>query len=163
MNDGRMNASRGDDRAASGSAARPARSSSKIPSHARPAPKPHPGGTPPDRPPALPPLDAVVPEDLRVEHTRDTVEYMKNLAPPRITTRGAGASKEEIELARWREEASVREERVRARDASIEDEKMRAERERLAAAWRVFPVVENNSKASHEGGKQDATPRGSDR
>ena len=116
----------------------------------------------PTDPRTCPTLDSILPEDMRSTHTTNTVEYMKNLAPPRITTRGAGASKEEIELARWREEASVREERVRARDASIEDEKMRAERERLAAAWRVFPVVENNSKASHTGGKQDATPRGSD-
>ena len=136
---------------------------SKTPSHARSNPRPRPDGMhPPNRPPNMPHLDSILPEDMRSTHTTNTVEYMKNLAPPRITTRGAGASKEEIELARWREEASVREERVRARDASIEDEKMRAERERLAAAWGVFPVVENNSKASHEGGEQDATPRGSD-
>ena len=143
-----MNASRGDDRAASGSAARPARSSSKIPSHARPAPKPHPGGTPPNRPPALPPLDAVVPEDLRVEHTRDTVEYMKNLAPPRITTRAdGGASKTQVEAARW--------DATRARDAAAEDERARLERERLAAAWRVFKYDERPSATERGGGGGD--------
>jgi hypothetical protein len=156
VNDGRMNASRGDDRAASGSAARPARSSSKIPSHARPAPKPHPGGTPPNRPPALPPLDAVVPEDLRVEHTRDTVEYMKNLAPPRITTRAdGGASKTQVEAARWREEAAAREDATRARDAAAEDERARLERERLAAAWRVFKYDERPSATERGGGGGD--------
>lgn len=148
-----MNANRGDDRAASGSVARPARSSSKIPSHARPAPKPHPGGTPPNRPPAMPPLDAIVPEDLRVEHTRDTVEYMKNLAPPRITTRAdGGASKTQMEAARWREEAAAKDDATRARDALKEDERARLERERLASAWRVFKYDERPSGAEDRGG-----------
>jgi len=87
----------------------------------------------------MPPLDAVVPEDLRAEHTRDTVEYMKNLAPPRMTARAdGGASETQVEAARWREEAAAREDATRVREMAREDERARLERERLAAAWRVF-------------------------
>ena len=147
---GRMNARAGDDRA--GSAARHV-ASSKIPSHARPAPKPHPGGHPPNRPPAMAPLDAVMPEDLRAEHTRNTVEYMKNLAPPRITTRAdGGASKTQMEAARWREEAAAKDDATRARDALKEDTTARLERERLASAWRVFKYDTQPSGAEDRGG-----------
>ena len=148
-----MNARAGDDRA--GSAARRV-ASSKIPSHARPAPKPHAGGHPPNRPPAMPPLDACMPEDLRATHTTNTVEYMKNLAPPRITTRAdGGASKTQTEAARWREEAKAREEATRARDAEKAREAARLDRERLVFDWREFKYdeVEPSATGGRGGGE----------
>ena len=102
------------------------------------------------------PLDAVMPEDLRAEHTRNTVEYMKNLAPPRITTRAdGGASKTQMEAARWREEAAAKDDATRARDALKDDERARLERERLASAWRVFKYDERPSATERGGGGGD--------
>ena len=57
------------------------------------------------RPPNLPPLDEILPDDLRVERTRAAIELMQSLAPPSVKTTGTGATRLDRDVKRWREEA----------------------------------------------------------
>ena len=78
---------------------------------------------------------------------------MKNLAPPRITTRADGGVQDAdgggaVEGRR----RAAKDDATRARDALKEDERARLERERLASAWRVFRYDRRPSGAEIEEG-----------
>ena len=64
-----------------------------------------PADRPRTRPPNLPPLDEILPDDLRVERTRAAIELMQSLAPPSVKTTGTGATRLDRDVKRWREEA----------------------------------------------------------
>ena len=103
-------------------------------------------------PPNLAPLDAVLPEDMRLAHTSTTLELMQAHASTNETKKGD--TRLQRDVRRWRDEAGE------VRDALLlRDEAKRSAKMDLVNRMAAIAVVDNDDDAAFDGASGETARR----